>query len=248
VEGSASKIGSSTTHRCCHADPIRTVEMPSGLTLPLASSKHSSDRLRRLCPPPLTKRPVSASTARPQYASMSAKSWPSIPGAPLLERTGHRQCAKMSSRLQSCRTGEKRCRLAFAFSLTPSAFSEHFRELLFPNLHGRLTRACVCSLTEAPLPLHRRLTRLQRYAKPSPPPQRRPGLSLTGPVDHPDHAIKGASVLCVRIPCGTCCRQHTQPGAGLGSRRSSHKPAVSSHFPDGSPWIGQMHSTFFGSP
>src|SRR5580704_14235728 len=73
-------------HRCCHAGPIPHVEMPSGLSLPLAFGMNT--RLigsgRYVCS--LSASASSVSHRSTPYASMSAKSWPSTPGAPLLER------------------------------------------------------------------------------------------------------------------------------------------------------------------
>src|ERR1700737_4216983 len=72
-------------HRCRHADPIPHGR-PSGLSLPLAfrmnprligSGRYVSS---------LSASASSASHRSTPYASMSAKSWPSTPGAPLLER------------------------------------------------------------------------------------------------------------------------------------------------------------------
>src|SRR6516225_3840533 len=71
---------------CCHADPIphardaQRSEFAVGLRY-----KHSSDWLWPVvsC---LSASASSVSHRSTPYASMSAKSWPSIPGAPLLER------------------------------------------------------------------------------------------------------------------------------------------------------------------
>src|SRR3954462_15369154 len=64
----------------------RTVEMPSGLSLPLAFGMNTrligSGRYVSC----LSASASSASHRSTPYASMSAKSWPSMPGAPLLER------------------------------------------------------------------------------------------------------------------------------------------------------------------
>src|SRR5438552_5868358 len=71
--------------RCCHADPIphardaQRSEFAVGLRY-----KHSSDWLRPVSLLPERKRQFSQPST--PYASMSAKSWPSTPGAPLLER------------------------------------------------------------------------------------------------------------------------------------------------------------------
>src|SRR5271156_6272476 len=73
-------------HRCRHADPVpqgRDAQRPQfavGLRY-----KPSSDWLRPVALLPERKRQFSQPRSTP-YASMSAKSWPSIPGAPLLER------------------------------------------------------------------------------------------------------------------------------------------------------------------
>jgi hypothetical protein len=64
----------------------RTVEMPSGLSLPFAFGMNTrligSGRYVSC----LGASASSASHRSTPYASMSAKSWPSTPGAPLLER------------------------------------------------------------------------------------------------------------------------------------------------------------------
>src|SRR5437588_8292594 len=73
-------------HRCCHADPIphgRDAQRPEfavGLRY-----EHASDRFRSVCLPPERKHQFSQPPPNP-IRSMSAKSWPSTPGAPLLER------------------------------------------------------------------------------------------------------------------------------------------------------------------
>src|SRR3981189_3139370 len=72
--------------RCCHADPIphardaQRSEFAVGLRY-----KHSSDWLWSVSLLPERKRQFGQPPLDP-YASMSAKSWPSTPGAPLLER------------------------------------------------------------------------------------------------------------------------------------------------------------------
>src|ERR1700720_519912 len=72
-------------HRCCQTRS-RTVEMPSGLSLPLAFGMNTrligSGRYVSC----LSASASSASHRSTPYASMSAKSCPSTPGAPLLER------------------------------------------------------------------------------------------------------------------------------------------------------------------
>src|SRR3954454_13572464 len=83
---SASKIGSSTSIAAVMQTRSRTVEMPSGLSLPLAFGMNTrligSGRYVSF----LSASASSASQRSTPYASMSAKSWPSTPGAPLLER------------------------------------------------------------------------------------------------------------------------------------------------------------------
>src|SRR6185436_4281908 len=83
---SASKIGSSTSIAAVMQTRSRTVEMPSGLSLPLAFGMNTrligSGRYVSC----LSASASSASHRSTPYASMSAKSWPSMPGAPLLER------------------------------------------------------------------------------------------------------------------------------------------------------------------
>src|SRR6516162_2173000 len=83
---SASKIGSSTSIAAVMQTRSRTVEMPSGLSLPLAFGMYTrligSGRYVSC----LSASASSASHRSTPYASMSAKSCPSTPGAPLLER------------------------------------------------------------------------------------------------------------------------------------------------------------------
>src|SRR5208282_4203743 len=73
-------------HRCCHADPIPHGRDASGLSLPLAFGMNTrligSGRYISC----LSASASSASHRSTPYTSMSAKSWPSAPGAPLLER------------------------------------------------------------------------------------------------------------------------------------------------------------------
>src|SRR5712692_11292850 len=83
---SASKIGSSTSIAAVMQTRSRTVEIPSGLSLPLAFGMNTrligSGRYVSC----LSASASSASHRSTPYASMSAKSWPSTPGAPLFER------------------------------------------------------------------------------------------------------------------------------------------------------------------
>src|SRR5580692_607017 len=81
-----SKIGSSTSSVAVMQTRSRTLEMPSGLSLPLAfgiNTRLIGSGRYVSC---LSASASSASHRSTPYASMSAKSWPSIPGAPLLER------------------------------------------------------------------------------------------------------------------------------------------------------------------
>src|ERR1700730_17411728 len=64
----------------------RTVEMPSGLSLPLAFRMNTRLIGSGRYVSSLSASASSASHRSTPYASMSAKSWPSTPGAPLLER------------------------------------------------------------------------------------------------------------------------------------------------------------------
>jgi hypothetical protein len=69
-----------------HADRSRTLEIPSGLSLPLAFGIYTcliGSGWQVSC---LSANASSASHRSTPYASISAKSWPSIPGAPLFER------------------------------------------------------------------------------------------------------------------------------------------------------------------
>src|ERR1700751_1565304 len=96
---SASKIGSRTSVAAVMQTRSRTLEMPSGLSLPLAFGIYTrligSGRYVSC----LSASASSASHRSTPYASMSAKSWWSMPGAPLLERHWASACARMSSRL-----------------------------------------------------------------------------------------------------------------------------------------------------
>src|SRR6266851_275290 len=83
---SASKIGSSTSIAAVMQTRSRTVEMPSGLSLPLAFGMNTRLIGSGRYVSSLSASASSASHRSTPYASMSAKSWPSIPGAPLLER------------------------------------------------------------------------------------------------------------------------------------------------------------------
>jgi len=83
---SASKIGSSTSSAAVMQTRSRAPEMPSGLSLPLAfgiNTRLIGSGRYVSC---LSASASSASHRSTPYASMSAKSWPSIPGAPLFER------------------------------------------------------------------------------------------------------------------------------------------------------------------
>src|SRR6516225_11089789 len=68
-------------HRCCHADP-RMVEMPGGLRLPLAFGMNTRPIGSGRYVSRLSASASSASHRSTPYASMSAKSWWSMPGAP----------------------------------------------------------------------------------------------------------------------------------------------------------------------
>src|ERR1700682_3846161 len=82
----ASKIGSSTSIAAVMQTRSRTVEMASGLSLPLAFGMNTRLIGSRRYLSSLSASASSASHRSTPYASMSAKSWPSTPGAPLLER------------------------------------------------------------------------------------------------------------------------------------------------------------------
>src|SRR5271167_3752846 len=83
---SASKIGSNTSIAAVMQTRSRTVEMPSGLSLPLAFGMNTRLIGSGRYVSRLSASARSASHRSTPYASMSAKSWPSTPGAPLLER------------------------------------------------------------------------------------------------------------------------------------------------------------------
>src|SRR4029077_10384477 len=161
----------------------------------------------------------SASHLSSPYASMTAKSWPSTPGAPPASAgasscwsgTGHRHAPEYPHGL-SCHIG---CRSdsrppPSLSRVTPSAASEHFSELLGGPISRSLATSCVC-LELRPLPSPG-IARLQRYYEPLRHPSA-PGLSLTGVrLIIPDHAL-GLPVLRALSLC-TCCRQY--PGAAAG--------------------------------
>src|SRR5260370_25664929 len=73
-------------HRCCHADPIphgRDAQRPEfALAFGMNTRLIGSGRYVSF----LSANASSASHRSTPYASMSAKSWPSTPGAPLFER------------------------------------------------------------------------------------------------------------------------------------------------------------------
>ncbi len=155
---------------------------------------------------------------------MSAKSWPSTPGAPLLERHKHgAECP----RGWSCRTGHRTdSRLLPSLSrATPSAVSEHSSELIGCPISGSLTTYCVrLELRSRP---STGITRLHQYNEPLRLP-RAPGLSLTGiRLVIPAHAL-GSPVLRTLSLC-TCCRHY--PGAAAGVLFALLHPAVSA-FPE----------------
>ena len=80
------EIGSSTSSAAVMQTRSRTLEMPSGLSLPLAfgiNTRLIGSGRYVSC---LSASASSANHRSTPYASMSAKSWPSIPGAPLFER------------------------------------------------------------------------------------------------------------------------------------------------------------------
>src|SRR5216684_1589733 len=83
---SASKIGSSTSIAAVMQTRSRTVEMPSGLSLPLAFGINTRLIGSGRYVSSLSASASSASHRSTPCASMSAKSWPSTPGAPLFER------------------------------------------------------------------------------------------------------------------------------------------------------------------
>src|ERR1700736_1995095 len=79
---SASKIGSSTSIAAVMQTRSRTVEMPSGLSLPLAFGINTRLIGSGRYVSSLSASASSASHRSTPYASMSAKSCPSTPGAP----------------------------------------------------------------------------------------------------------------------------------------------------------------------
>src|SRR2546429_1830533 len=79
-------FGSSTSIAAVMQTRSRTVEMPSGLSLPLAFGMNTRLIGSGRYVSSLSACASSASHRSTPYASMSAKSWPSTPGAPLLER------------------------------------------------------------------------------------------------------------------------------------------------------------------
>src|SRR5215470_13385462 len=201
----------------------RTVEMPSGLSLPLAFGMNTRLIGSGRYISSLSASASSASHRSTPYASMSAKSWPS---SPCSSGTGHRH-APECRRGRSCRTRRRSdSRPPPSLSrVTPSAASEHFSELLGCPIPRSLTASCVC-LELRPLPSPG-ITRLQRYYWPLRHPNA-PGLSLTGVrLIIPDHAV-GLPVLRALSLC-TCCRQY--PGAAAGRNPRSSHPAVAA-FPD----------------
>src|ERR1700732_1553804 len=212
----------------------RTVEMPSGLSLPLAFGMNTRLIGSGRYVSSLSASASSASYRSTPYASMSAKSCPSTPGAPPASAgasscwsgTGHRHvpgCLHGSS----CHTGHRSdSQLLPSLSrVTPSAASEHVSGLLGCPISRSLTACCVC-LEPRPLP-STGITRLQRYCEPLRHPSA-PGLSLTGVrLIIPDHA-QGLPVLRALSLC-TCCRQ--SPAAAAGRTPSPSPPAVAA-FPD----------------
>src|SRR5580692_6453112 len=208
----------------------RTVEMPSGLSLPLAFGMNTRLIGSGRYVSSLSASASSASHRSTPYASMSAKSWPSTPGAPpacagassCWSGTGHRHAPEYLHG-SSCRTRHRSdSQLLPSLSrATPSAASEHVSELLGCPISRSLTTSCVC-LELRPLP-STGITRLHRYCEPLRHPSA-PGLSLTGlRLIILDHAL-GLPVLRALSLC-TCCRHY--PGAAAGRTLRSSRPAVS---------------------
>src|ERR1700720_2250948 len=218
---SASKIGSSTSIAAVMQTRSRTVEMPSGLSLPLAFGMNTRLIGSGRYVSSLSASASSASHRSTPYASMSAKSRPP-PVRPCWSGTGHRHvpgCLHGSS----CRTRHRSdSQLLPSLSrVTPSAASEHVSELLGCPISRSLTACCVC-LELRPLP-STGITQLQRYCGPLRHPSA-PSLSLTGVrLIIPDHA-SGLPVLRALSLC-TCCRHY--PGAAAGRTPRSSRPAVS---------------------
>src|SRR5580704_8373305 len=205
----------------------RTVEMPSGLSLPLAFGMNTRLIGSGRYVSSLSASASSASHRSTPYASMSAKSWPSTPGAPpacagassCWSGTGHRHAPEYLHG-SSCRTRHRSdSQLLPSLSrATPSAASEHVSELLGCPISRSLTTSCVC-LELRPLP-STGITRLQRYCGPLRHPSA-PGLSLTGVrLAIPGHA-SGLPVLRTLSLCA--CRRH-YPGAADGCTRRSKSP------------------------
>src|SRR6202048_156024 len=208
----------------------RTVEMPSGLSLPLAFGMNTRLIGSGRYVSSLSASASSASHRSTPYASMSAKSWPSTPGAPTAcagasscwSGTGHMHAPEYLHG-SSCRTRHRSdSQLLPSLSrATPSAASEHVSELLGCPISRSLTACCVC-LELRPLP-STGITRLPRYCEPLRHPSA-PGLSLAGVrLIIPDHA-SGLPVLRALSLC-TCCRHY--PGAAAGRTPRSSHPAVS---------------------
>src|SRR6516164_3663190 len=80
------KVGFSTSIAAVMQTRSHTVEMPSGLSLPLAFGMNTRLIGSGRYVSSLSASASSASHRPTPCASMSAKSWPSTPGAPLLER------------------------------------------------------------------------------------------------------------------------------------------------------------------
>src|SRR6516164_798555 len=79
-------IGSRTSVAAVMQTRSRTLEMPSGLSLPLVFGIYTRLIGSGRYVSSLSASASSASHRSTPYASMSAKSWSSTPGAPLLER------------------------------------------------------------------------------------------------------------------------------------------------------------------
>src|SRR6201987_772661 len=197
----------------------RMVEMPTGLSLPLAFGMNTGLIGSGRYVSRLSASASSASHRSTPYASMSVKSWPSTPGAPPAS-AGASSCWSGTGRKhepeyphgRSCRTGHRSySRLLPSLSrVTPSAVSEHVSELLGCPISRSLTACCVC-LELRPLPSPG-ITQLHRYYGPLRHPIA-PSLSLTVlRLIIPDHAL-GLPVLRTLSLC--TCRRHF-PGAAAG--------------------------------
>ena len=204
----------------------RTVEMLSGLSLPLAFGMNT-----RLIGSGRYVSSLSASASSASHRSTHTRRCPQSPGRllpvrPCWSGTGHRH-------VPGCLTADlvKQGIEAIASFCLRFRVQRHLQllntvsELLGCPISRPLAACCVC-LEPRPLP-STGITRLQRYCEPLRHPSA-PGLSLAGVrLIIPDHA-QGLPVLRALSLC-TCCRHY--PGAAAGRTPRSSHPAVSA-FPE----------------